>query len=59
MPAREPWPDLVEKALFEKDAALRRQRILDAEKAIQERLRDLEVEKQMIEEARTKLAAFK
>ena len=54
---REPWPDLVEKALFERDPTLKRQRLKDAKKAIRDRLLELEVERKMLLEARKKLAA--
>jgi hypothetical protein len=53
----ETWPDLLEKALFEKDPALRRQRIRAAEKGILDRLQELNPEKQMLEDARKKLKA--
>jgi len=51
----EPWPDLVEKALSEKDPNLRTRRLKDAKKAIQDRLQELEVEREMLREARKKL----
>ena len=60
MPARrEPWPDLVEKALFEKDTTLRRQRVKDANRAIQDRLLEIEEERQMLREASEKLTALR
>ena len=60
MPApREPWPDLVEKALFEKDTTLRRQRVKEAKEAIQDRLLQIEEERQMLWEATEKLDALR
>ncbi len=56
MPARrEPWPDLVEKALFESDPALRRQRVKEARQGIADRLQQLDVEREMLEEATRQL----
>ena len=60
MPAcREPWPDLVEKALFEKDLTLRPQRVKEAEKAILDRVLEIEEERQMLWEASEKLNALR
>jgi hypothetical protein len=52
---QEAWTDLVERALFEKDPAARAQRFRDAKKAIQVRLNELAVEKEMLDEALKKL----
>ena len=58
MPARrEPWPDLVEKALFEKDPTLRRQHVKEAKEAIQIRLLEISEEWKMLREASDKLNA--
>jgi len=46
---------LVEKALSEKDPNLRTRRLKDAKKAIEDRLQELEVEREMLREARKKL----
>jgi hypothetical protein len=46
---------LVEKALFEKDPTLRPQRVEDAKKAIQDRLLELDVERDMLLAARQRL----
>jgi hypothetical protein len=51
-----PWPDLVEQALFDKTSA-QRQMISNALRAIEARLFDLEIEKEMLREARQKLEA--
>jgi hypothetical protein len=60
MPSRrEPWPDLVEKALFEKDPNLRPQRVKEAEAAILDRLLQIEEERQMLLEASEKLDALR
>jgi len=60
MPARrEPWPDLVEKALFEKDPTLRRQHVKEAKEAIQIRLLEIGEEWQMRREASEKLDAVR
>ena len=52
---RTPWPDLVEQALFHPDPSRRRQLIEAAMEAINERLRDLETQKEMLVESRDKL----
>ena len=52
---RDPWPDLVDRALFERDPAQQSKCLKDARRALVDRMLELLVEMQMIKEAQQKL----